>query len=116
MSASAHPLGKIRLTAWLLLLAGFALSLAAPLFDARADSGKPVVFYGAIDGEISPAMERYVSRAITQAEKANAAAIVFRMDTPGGLSSAMDDIVGDILGSTVPVVTDFILIQFFKVK
>jgi len=103
MSATAHALGKIRLAAWLLLLTGFALSLAAPLLGARADSGQPTVFYGAIDGEISPAMERYVSRAINQAEKANAAAIVFRMDTPGGLSSAMDDIVGDILGSTVPV-------------
>jgi membrane-bound serine protease (ClpP class) len=104
MSASARSFRPLRLAAWLMLLGGFLLSLAAPIIDARAASGGPVVFSGAIDGEISPAMERYVSRAIHQAEKANAAAIVFRMDTPGGLSSAMDDIVRDILESKVPVV------------
>lgn len=104
MSASAHFFGKPRRIAWMMVFLGLGLSLAAPLLNARADSGKPTVFYGAIDGEISPAMERYVSRAITQAGNANAAAIVFRMDTPGGLSSAMDDIVRDILQSKVPVV------------
>ena len=104
MSTSARKLGNMRHLAWMLLVAGFVLSIAAPVLGARADSGKPTVFYGAIDGEISPAMERYVSRAIHQAEDAGAAAMVFRMDTPGGLSSAMDDIVRDILQSKVPVV------------
>jgi membrane-bound serine protease (ClpP class) len=104
MSAGSHSFGFLRRAAWLALLLGLALSLAAPLLGALADSGRPVVYYGAIDGEISPAMERYVSRAINQAGKDNAAAIVFRMDTPGGLSSAMDDIIQDILKSKVPVV------------
>jgi membrane-bound serine protease (ClpP class) len=41
---------------------------------------------------------------ITDAEKANAGAVVFYMDTPGGLSEAMRDINLRILASKVPVI------------
>ena len=37
-------------------------------------------------------MAGYVDRVITDAERANAPAVVFYMDTPGGLSDAMRDI------------------------
>ena len=73
------------------------------LVDAQ-ESSQPTVFVAKIDGTITPVMERYVKRAINRAEEENAAAVVFEMDTPGGLSSAMDDIVRDILESKVPVV------------
>src|SRR4051812_13188117 len=103
MSTGAQAFGKLRLAALLLVLAGLALSIVGPALQAQADSGQPLVYSGTITGDISPAMERYVSRAIHQAEDKHAAAIVFRMDTPGGLSSAMDDIIQDILKSSVPV-------------
>lgn len=103
MSAAARFPGKLRLAAWTALLFGLALSLVGPLLT-QAATGGPIVYYGAIDGEISPAMERYVARAINTAGDNHAAAIVFRMNTPGGLSSAMDDIIQDILKSKVPVV------------
>jgi membrane-bound serine protease (ClpP class) len=57
-----------------------------------------------IDGTITPPMASYIDRAIRGAENDDAAAIVLRIDTPGGLSSAMDDIVSDILDSEVPVI------------
>jgi membrane-bound serine protease (ClpP class) len=57
-----------------------------------------------IDGTITPVMARYLSRAINDAEDDGADALIVQMDTPGGLSSAMDDMIRDILESKVPVV------------
>lgn len=85
------------------LLLGLLVVLFAP-FVARAQSTGPIVVVGSIDGTITPVMATYIERTIHRAENRNAAAVVFEMDTPGGLSSAMDDIVRDILQSSVPVV------------
>jgi membrane-bound serine protease (ClpP class) len=86
------------------------VSLLAPLFlgllDIRSALGADdanIVVVGKIDGEISPAMAKYVERVINRGEHENASAIVFEMDTPGGLSSSMDDIVRQILESDIPV-------------
>ena len=45
------------------------------------------------DGIVNPVMERYIDRGIGDAEDADAAAIVLRLDTPGGLDSSMRDII-----------------------
>jgi len=55
------------------------------------------------DGDVNPVMERYIDRGIDTAEKSKAAAIVLKLDTPGGLDSAMRDIVQRIEASEVPV-------------
>ena len=47
---------------------------------------------GEIKGIINPVMAGYVSRVIDEAERANAGAVVFSLDTPGGLSDATRDI------------------------
>ena len=57
------------------------------------------------DGTVNPVMERYIGRGLDAAESRQAAAVVIRLDTPGGLSSSMDDIVQRILNSEVPVIT-----------
>ncbi len=49
-------------------------------------------------------MAGYVDRVISDAEKTNASAVVFYMDTPGGLSEAMRDINLRILASKVPII------------
>ena len=56
------------------------------------------------DGTVNPVMERYINRGINTAEDDEAAAVVIRLDTPGGLSSSMDKIDQHILNSDVPVV------------
>src|SRR6266508_2332619 len=84
----------------LLLLATWALALVA---SASAQSSSEVAV-GEIKGIINPVMAGYVDRTITDAERSNAAAIVFYMDTPGGLSDAMRDINLRILASRVPVI------------
>lgn len=88
-----------------LLLLALVVGLAGlPLASGLAQSTQPKVVVGRIDGTITPVMARYVERVINNAESDHAAAVVFEMDTPGGLSSAMDDIVRSILESDVPVV------------
>ncbi len=56
-------------------------------------------------GTVNPIMQRYIDRGIGAAEDEKAAAVVIRLNTPGGLSSSMDDIDRRILNAKVPVVT-----------
>lgn len=78
------------------------LSVGAVLPTRAADGARVDVVR--MDGTITPVTARYVDRAIRRAERDGAAAVVLELDTPGGLSSAMDDIIRDILESDVPVV------------
>jgi membrane-bound serine protease (ClpP class) len=57
-----------------------------------------------LDGAISPATANYFTRSLADAQDANAAALVVRLDTPGGLDQAMRDMIKEILASPVPVV------------
>jgi len=78
----------------------WAIAVSATAF---AQSSNEVVV-GEIKGIIGPVMAGYVDRVITDAERSNAPAVVFYMDTPGGLSDAMRAIDLRILSSNVPVV------------
>jgi membrane-bound serine protease (ClpP class) len=57
-----------------------------------------------VDGTITPVMATYVGRGIDRSVERGDSAVVIQMDTPGGLSSAMDDIISDILASPIPVI------------
>lgn len=58
-----------------------------------------------IDGPIGPAMSDYVVTELTRAQEQGAALVILEMDTPGGLDTAMRDIIHAILGSPVPIAT-----------
>ncbi|HYP60419.1 MAG TPA: nodulation protein NfeD [Thermomicrobiales bacterium] len=81
---------------------GLVLSLIVPATHAQSD--QPIVVVAKMDGPVTPVMARYIHRAISRAEDRSASALVIEMNTPGGLSSAMDDIIDDILHSKVPVI------------
>jgi membrane-bound serine protease (ClpP class) len=56
-----------------------------------------------ITGAIGPATQDYIERGIEQAESTKVNVIVLRINTPGGLETAMRGINQSILTSTVPV-------------
>jgi membrane-bound serine protease (ClpP class) len=62
------------------------------------------VIIGNIEGVISPITASYVQRVIDKAEEKEAEAIVFLLDTPGGLMDAMREIVKDELNSNIPII------------
>jgi membrane-bound serine protease (ClpP class) len=56
-----------------------------------------------IGDEIEPVMAEYVDGGIDEATRRHASLILITMDTPGGLSTSMEDIIHHILESPVPV-------------
>jgi membrane-bound serine protease (ClpP class) len=90
------------LRALLRLVTAFAL-IAWPAALAQA-AARPTVTVLSIDGPINPVVAGYVERGLREAERDHASAVVLRLDTPGGLDSAMRDIIKAMLVSPVPVV------------
>jgi membrane-bound serine protease (ClpP class) len=95
----------MRLWAW-----GLAFRALLPIIGIVAGalpaSAAPTdrVLVVSIDGAISVAAARQVTRAVDEAKKQNAAAIVIRVDTPGGLVTATRDIIRDIIAAPVPII------------
>src|SRR5579863_7688521 len=65
----------------------------------------PHVVAVAIEGEIHPVTAEIVGDAIAQAQAQNAAVLLVRINTPGGLLDATRDIIQKLDASSVPVVT-----------
>jgi len=78
------------------------LTTALISVGAQAASSTIVVFD--VKGVINPVMTDYVVRGIEEAEERNATACIIQMDTPGGLDTAMRDIIKKIVNARVPVV------------
>lgn len=81
---------------WLFICSTFATSLA---------SGTQTALLLDVKGIIGPASSEYIRQGLEKAESENNAVVILRLDTPGGLDTAMRDIIKNILSATVPVVT-----------
>ena len=82
-----------------------AVALAVfPLAASAGDSGGKLALTISVDGAIGPATARYVKDALTKAAERRAEVVVLRMNTPGGLSTSMREIITDVLASRVPVI------------
>ena len=91
---------RLRIALWLIAIAcGAVLGLSS----GGAQSERPAVVLH-IEGAIGPATVDYVSRGLASARERGAAAVVIRMDTPGGLDTSMRQIIRDILASDIPVI------------
>ena len=58
-----------------------------------------------LDGIVGPATADYLIRGLAAAHGQNAAVVILRIDTPGGLDTSMRDIIRAILASPVPVIS-----------
>jgi membrane-bound serine protease (ClpP class) len=88
-----------RLTGYALLM----LLLLAPAWYPLANQRVAVILD--IDGAIGPATADYIHRGLEHARDLGATLVILRMDTPGGLDTAMRNIIQDVLLSPVPVAT-----------
>jgi membrane-bound serine protease (ClpP class) len=81
-------------------LGAFGVGASALAADAPAP-----VLVGHIQGEINPITARYVDRVVSDGEADNAAAVVFVIDTPGGLIDSTYQITARFLATRIPIVT-----------
>jgi len=88
---------------WALKL-GFLLFALAAAFPVHASAGAPQVERADLVGDINTIMAAYIDRAVSRAGADRADALLVVINTPGGISTSMDDIVTSLLNSKVPVI------------
>jgi membrane-bound serine protease (ClpP class) len=84
------------------LTGGLGLWLAA---DGQPESSGRLVTLLQVQDAIGPATSDFIRKGIAHAAEQKAILVVLEMDTPGGLDTAMREIIQAILASPVPVVT-----------
>ncbi|MGA2592468.1 MAG: hypothetical protein ABSH32_21360 [Bryobacteraceae bacterium] len=72
---------------------------------ASLPAAAPRVLVVDVDGMVHPVTVEILSRAIQQAKQENAALVLVRLNTPGGLMDAMRESIEKIVGAPMPVVT-----------
>ncbi len=88
---------------WLVALISPWLVMAAANSTNAVSS--PRIIQLEIEGPIGPATSDYVADELDYAQEAKAPLVILRLDTPGGLDTAMREIIKKIIASPVPVAT-----------
>jgi membrane-bound serine protease (ClpP class) len=89
-------------SAAVLIVTSLGIGLAA---SGQPESGGKLVTLLSVQDAIGPATSDYVRKGITHARERDAVLVVLELNTPGGLDTAMREIIQAILASPVPVVT-----------
>ncbi len=91
-----------------LLLAALALSAGAALASVSApatgERSSPVAYSIQLQADIDPATQKWISSALDDAASQDAALVIIRLDTPGGLVDSLRAIVQDMQAAPMPVV------------
>jgi membrane-bound serine protease (ClpP class) len=96
-------LAGCREIACLVTLAALFLSAFATKLHAADNSPAPLVMELKLAGEVEPILANYIDEGIQDASQRHASLVLIIMDTPGGLSDSMTEIIHHILDSPVPV-------------
>ncbi|MCS7274150.1 MAG: nodulation protein NfeD [Candidatus Bipolaricaulota bacterium] len=81
-----------------------SLGLGAALVLGQSQAPAPLVAYAELASSINPITKDFLLRVITEAHRDNAALLIVRLDTPGGLLESTKDMVSAILNSPIPIV------------
>jgi membrane-bound serine protease (ClpP class) len=88
------------------MLCVMCLAAGVLILDARAaaeDHPSSKVLELKLTGEVEPILASYVEEGLAEAAQKHASLVLITMDTPGGLSDSMKNIIQHILASPVPV-------------
>ena len=81
----------------------FAVFFLPALCSADQQPVQSTVLDLNLDSEVNPILATYIDEGLTDAANRHAVLVVITMDTPGGLSDSMKDIIQHILSCPVPV-------------
>ncbi len=93
----------LRAAGTLLALALLLILLAPATGHADEHSASPLVLKLEINGDVEPVLATYIQEGLKDAAARHANLVLITMDTPGGLSDSMKQIIQDVLASPVPV-------------
>jgi membrane-bound serine protease (ClpP class) len=71
---------------------------------ASAQGDRPLALVLTAEGPVMPAMREYIRRGLGAAEQRGADLVIIQLNTPGGSVGTMQEIIGDIGASPIPVV------------
>ncbi|MDE2180449.1 MAG: nodulation protein NfeD, partial [candidate division NC10 bacterium] len=91
-----------RLVVWCTLI-GIALAWPAVTYSRSEHAARPVLAIQ-MEGIITPSAADYIIRAIKQADREVAQALVIELDTPGGLDLSMRSIIKEMLAAERPII------------
>jgi membrane-bound serine protease (ClpP class) len=74
-----------------------------PAVSADEQPSSPLVLELRLEGVVDPILATYIDEGLADAANRHAALVLITMDTPGGLSTSMQDMIQHILASPVPV-------------
>ncbi|MDI4233257.1 nodulation protein NfeD [Bradyrhizobium sp. Arg237L] len=87
------------------LVAAIAIvALVVSLLPGLAEENRSLALTISLDGAIGPASASYVKDALAKAAERRADIVILRLNTPGGLTTSMREIISDVLASPVPVI------------
>jgi len=95
---------KNRMRTYIVLLMAVLFFVIGGAVQSFCEDEKNVFDVITVDSAITPAVAKYVTRAIDQSGADGSAGIIILLDTPGGLDLSMRDIVKKLLNPPLPVI------------